>query len=219
MGGEEGFAAEALGRVGDVLHDGPGDAHAVESRGAAANFVQHNEALGCGVLENFGHFGHLDHEGGLAGGKVVRCANAGKDGIHDAHMTAGRWDEGADLCHQGDKGVLAHIRRFACHIRASDDETAVSGAVEPGIVGDEEAAFQHLLDHRVAALGDGQLVAVIHHRAAVVVFSGHLRQCRQHVQLGHSICRPLDAVELTSDRFQQFREEPVLQRNETLMRT
>ena len=71
----------------------------------------------------------------------------------------------------------------------------------------------------MAALGDGKLVAVIHHRAAVVVFSGHLRQRRQHVQLGHSICRPLDAVELTADSFQQFREEPVLQRNETLMRT
>ena len=84
MGGEEGLAAEALGRVGDVLHHGPGDAHAVESRGAAADLIQHDEALGGGVLEDFGHLGHLDHEGGLAGGKVVRCADAGKDGIHDA---------------------------------------------------------------------------------------------------------------------------------------
>ena len=132
-------------------------------------------------------------------------------------MTAGRRDEGADLGHQRDQRVLTHIRRFACHIRAGDDEAAVGGAVELRIVGHEEAPLQHLLYHRVAALGDGQLVAVVHHGAAVVVLCRHLRQRRQHIQLGHGVGRPLDAVELTADLFQQLSKEPVLQCDKALV--
>ncbi len=68
-------------------------------------------------------------------------------------------------------------------------------------------------------LGNGQFVTVVHDGAAVVVFSRHLRQRCQHVQLRNSICCPLDAVELGADAFQQFAEQAVLQRDEPFVGT
>ena len=71
----------------------------------------------------------------------------------------------------------------------------------------------------MTALGDGQLVTVVHDRTAVVVFRCHLRQRREHIQLGHRIGRVLDAVQLSADAFQQFAEQAVLQRDEPFVGT
>ena len=91
-------------------------------------------------------------------------------------MAAGSRYKGTDLRHQRNEGILTHISGFTRHIGAGDDEAAVSGAVEGGIVGHEHTALEHLFHHRVTPLGDGQHIAVVHHGAAVVVFRSHLRQ-------------------------------------------
>ena len=176
VGGEQGLAAQPLGGVCDMLHHGAGDAHAVKGGGAAADLVQHHKTFGGGVFQNFGYLGHLHHKGGLACSKVVRGADAGEDGVHHAHMAAGSRYKGTDLRHQRNEGILTHISGFTRHIGAGDDEAAVSGAVEGGIVGHEHTALEHLFHHRVTPLGDGQHIAVVHHGAAVVVFRSHLRQ-------------------------------------------
>ena len=111
---------------------------------------------------------------------------------------------------------MTHVGRFTGHVGAGDDEAAVGGAVEGGIVGHEQAALEHLLDHRMTALHNGQLIAVVHNRAAVVVLG---RQRRQHIQLGDGIGRPLDAVQLGADGLQQLGKKAVFQRDEALMRT
>src|SRR5687767_1835348 len=49
MGGEKSFGP-AL--VVEVFHDGPGEAETVEGAGAAANFVEDDEALRRGVVED-----------------------------------------------------------------------------------------------------------------------------------------------------------------------
>ena len=218
VGGKERFAAQTFFRVGDMLDNGSGDAHAVKSRRTTANFVQNDQALRGGIFQNFGDLGHLDHEGGLSGGEVVRCADTGEDGVHDAHMALRCRNEGADLRHQCDEGVLTHIRRFTSHVGAGDDETAVFSAIQGGIVRHEETALEHLFDHRVTALDDAEFVALVHDRAAVVVLGGDLRQCRQNVQLGDGVGGSLDAVELTADGAEQFGEELVFQRDEPLVR-
>ena len=218
VGGEQGLAAQPLGGVCDMLHHGAGNAHAVKGRGAAADLVQHHKAFGGGVFQDLCHLGHLHHKGGLSGSKVVRGTDAGEDGVHHAHMAAGSRHKGADLRHQGNKSVLTHIRRFTGHVGAGDDEAAVGGAVEGGIVGYEHTALEHLLHNGVTPLGNGQYIAVVHHGAAVVVFCRHLCQCSQYIQLGDGIGGALDAVQLCADAFQQFVEQAALQRDKTLVR-
>ena len=217
VGGEQGLAAQSFGRVCDMLHHGAGNAHAVKGGGAAADLVQHHKALSGGVFQNFGHLGHLHHKGRLACGKIVRCTDAGENGIHHAHMTAGSRHKGADLCHQRNEGILTHIGRFARHVGAGNDEAAVGGAVEGGIVGHEHTALEHLLHHRVTSLGDGQHIAVIHHGAAVVIFRSDLRQRSQYIQLGNGVGGALDTVQLGTDALQQFVKQAALQRDEPLV--
>ena len=132
-------------------------------------------------------------------------------------MAAGGRHKGADLRHQRDERILTHVGRFARHVGAGDDQAAVLAAVEGGIIGHEQAALEHLFHHGVAALGDGQLVAVIHHGAAVVVLCRHLRQGRQHIQLCHGVGRALDAVQLGADALQQLVEQAALQRDQPLV--
>ena len=132
-------------------------------------------------------------------------------------MAAGCRHKGADLRHQGDEGILTHIGGFTCHVGAGDNEAAVSGAVEGGIVGHEHTALEHLLHHRVTSLGDGQHIAVIHHGAAVVVFRSDLRQRSQYIQLSNGIGGALDTIQLCTDAFQQFVKQAAFQRDEPLV--
>jgi len=48
---------------------------------------------------------------------------------------------------------LFDVGRFARHVGTGDDEHAVFGFVQRGIVWHKQTAFQHLLNHRMAALG------------------------------------------------------------------
>ena len=219
VGGKQSLAAKALGGVCNVLHYGAGNAHTVKGGSAAADLVQHHKAFGGGIFQDLRYLGHLHHKGGLTGRQVVRRTDASENGIHHTHMAAGSRYKGADLRHQRNQCILAHVRRFTCHVGAGDDQAAVCTAVQGGIIGYKQAAFQHLLHHRVTALGDGQLVTVVHDGTAVVVFRCHLRQRREHIQLGHRIGRALDAVQLSADTFQQFAEQAVLQRDEPFVGT
>ena len=134
-------------------------------------------------------------------------------------MAAGSRYKGADLRHQRDQCILAHVRGFTCHVGAGDDQAAVCTTVQGGIIGYKHAAFQHLLHHRVAALHDGQLVALIHSGAAVVVFRSHLRQRSQHIQLSNGVSGALDAVQLGTDALQQLVKQAARQRDEPLVGT
>ena len=134
-------------------------------------------------------------------------------------MAAGCRHKGADLRHQRNEGILTHIGGFTRHVGAGDDQAAVGGAVEGGIVGHEHAALEHLLHHRVTSLGDGQHIAVVHHGAAVVVFRSDLRQRSQYIQLSNGVGGALDAVQLCTDAFQQFVKQAAFQRDEPLVRT
>ena len=41
------------------------------------------------------------------------------------HMALSGRNKGTDLCHQGNQRILAHIGRFARHVRAGDDEAEI----------------------------------------------------------------------------------------------
>ena len=132
-------------------------------------------------------------------------------------MAAGSRHKGADLCHQRNEGILTHIGGFTRHVGAGDDEAAVGGAVEGGIVWHKHTALEHLLHNGVTSLGDGQHIAVVHHGAAVVVFRSDLRQRSQYIQLGNGIGGALDTIQLCTDAFQQFVKQAAFQRDEPLV--
>ena len=134
MGGEQRFAADVLA---DILYHSTGDAHAVKGRSAAADLIKNDQAVPGGMLEDLGHLGHLNHKGGLSGSQVVRSTHAGEDRIHNTEMSTGGGHEAADLSHQGDQGVLAHISGFTGHVGAGDEQHAVLVLVQQGVVGDK----------------------------------------------------------------------------------
>ena len=84
--GEESAATD---RVVDVLDDAPGERQAVVGAGAAADFVEDDEAAWRGGVEDAGRLGHFDHERALAAGEFVAGADAGEDAIGDADRRRG----------------------------------------------------------------------------------------------------------------------------------
>ena len=117
VGGEEGAGASVFLEMFD---DGPGDGEAVEGGGAAADFVEEDEAGGRGVMEDGGDFAHFDEESGAAAGEIVAGADAGEDAVGDRELGLARGNEGAHLGHQDDERGLAEIGGFAAHVGAGD---------------------------------------------------------------------------------------------------
>ena len=112
---------------------------------------------------------------------------------------------------------MPHVGGFAGHVGAGDDQHPVAALVQGGVVGHKQAAFQHLLDDRVAALGDVQHVAAVHHGFGVVVADGRLGKAGQHVQQGHAGGGFLDAQDLGRDGGEQVGKQLVLQNQQPLV--
>ena len=62
VGGEEGAG---LGGVVEMLGDGPGDGESVEGGGAAPNFIENDQGVSSGIVDDECGFVHFYHEGGL----------------------------------------------------------------------------------------------------------------------------------------------------------
>jgi len=92
VGGEEGAGASVLLEMFD---DGPGDGEAVESGGAAADFVEEDKACGRGVMEDGGDLAHFDEEGGAATGEIIAGTDAGEDAVGDGEFGTVSRNEGA----------------------------------------------------------------------------------------------------------------------------
>jgi len=79
-----------------MFDDGPGDAEAVECGGAAADFIEENEARWRGVIEDAGDFGHFDEKCGTAAREIVAGADARED---PAVMGSLAWRAGTEGTH------------------------------------------------------------------------------------------------------------------------
>ena len=172
MGGEQRFSPQ-LFEVGAVLQHRPGNGHAVKGGGAPADLIQDQQAVGGGGLQNLADLRHLHHEGGLAGGQIVRRADAGENAVHHTDAGSPGRDEGADLGHQHDQRHLTHIGGFTGHVGAGDDGHPVITGAHVGIIGNEHAVAAHLLHHRMAAVVNFNDTGFVHHRAAIVVLHRH----------------------------------------------
>ena len=196
MGGKKRLTADVLA---DKFYHTAGDTHAVKGRCTAADFIQNDKAVLRGVFENFRHLGHLHHEGGLSRSQIIRRTHAGENGIHHTDVGAGGGHKAANLRHQGNQRVLAHIGGLTSHIRAGNQQHTVFVLVQQCIVRHKQAALEHLLNDRVAALFYLHHTAFIHGRHHVVVLQRSFRKACQHIQLSHSRCCALNADNLCRD--------------------
>ena len=210
VGGEEGFGFDG-GFVVEVFGDGPGDADAVEGAGAAADFVEDDEAAGGGVVEDVGGFLHFDHEGAASAGEVVAGSDAGEDAVDESEVEGAGGDEGADLGHDDDDGDLADVGGFSGHVGSGDDHDLVAGAVEEGVVGDEAFGVGEVFDDGVAAVNNLELVALVDGGADVAVGDGAVGEGGEDVELGEGGGGLLDGFGLGDDFFADVEEEFVFE--------
>jgi len=214
--GREQRAGAQIAPVRNIFDDRPGNRQAVVGAGAAADFVEDQQASGCRLAEDLTDFIHLDHEGRLAGSKVIRGADPGEKLVHDAddrfasrHMTA-------DLGQDDDQGDLAHIGRFTGHVGAREDHESTRVQVHLKIVGHESAGFQHLLDDRVTAIPDLQCAGVVERRAAVIFTVGQFGEAGSHVEPGQGARRLLQGGQSIEHLAPDIAEHFVLQRQQFL---
>ena len=90
--------------VVQVLGDGPGDADAVKGARAAADFVEYDQAVAGGVVQDIGRLLHLDHERAAAAGQVIARAHAREDAIQQRDAGALGRHERTHMRQDGDHG-------------------------------------------------------------------------------------------------------------------
>ena len=209
-------AAVQLRAVVDVFDDGAGDGEAVPGGGAAADFIEDDEAAVAAAGEDARRLDHLDHEGALARVNLVLGADAREDAVHqtDAGLVGGH--EAADLCHQRDERNLADVGRLAGHVGAGDDVDARL-AVEAAVVGRiAQAAVQHPLNHRMAPGEDAQLAVFANLRATVTFAHGHLGQRKEGIEVRNGARRAGQTGRGLRQAATQLVEEAALQRENLL---
>ena len=90
MGGKQCFCAQ-LRVIVDIFNDCPGDGDSIVCTGAAADFIQDEQAAGGGMVENVCHLDHLHHKCGLPGMDFILCADPSKNAINQSEFSrAGR---------------------------------------------------------------------------------------------------------------------------------
>ena len=149
-------------------------------------------------MQNVRRFLHFDHERRLPAGDVVGRTDARVDANEDAELGAGGRHERTSLRHQTDERGLPEIGRLAAHVRARQDHQLARAAVERGVVR-HESAVAMAFDDGVAAVGDRQLVAIVHVRLDVVRERGRFGQTGEHVERRQRACRLLDAGRFGGD--------------------
>src|SRR2546425_662385 len=113
-----------------MFYDGPGDGEAIERCGAAADFIEKNEAGRSGVGKDAGDFAHFNEEGGAAASEIVTSADAREDAVGEWEFGLARRNERTHLRHENDKRGLTKISRLASHVGAGDEEQLLAARFE-----------------------------------------------------------------------------------------
>ncbi len=174
-------------------------------RRAAADFVEQHEALRRRVVQDVRRFAHLHHEGRSAAAEVVGGTDAREDTIDRADTRRTRRHEAAGVGEQHDERGLAHVRRFAAHVRAGDDQHAPR-RVETQVVRDERRAV-NVFDHQVSAGVDVEPGFVAEVRRDELESSGAFGHRREHVEFGERRRAGAQPGRLQIDCVEQFVEQ------------
>ena len=85
--------------IGNMLQYCPSNTEAVERTGAAADFIEDQKTVCGSIVENICHLAHFDHKGALSGGKIVACADAGKDPVDKSDLCFCRRNKRPNMRH------------------------------------------------------------------------------------------------------------------------
>ena len=207
--GEEGAA---LGLVVQKLGDAPRDAQAIERARAASDFIEDHEAARRGVIADVGGLVHLDHESALPAREVVVRADAGKNAIGNSDFRLLRGHPRSDLRHENEERDLADVGAFSGHVRAGDDEEAVRGVVERGVVGDEFFLHERLIQNGVATIGDADAEVVADLWSAVAEKTRGFGEAGEDIERGDGGCGGLKRCKFAQDFVAELDEKFVFQR-------
>ena len=113
---------EAAIFLGQPVRDRPCEREPIEGRRAASDFIDQHKTLRRRAIEDIRRFRHLDHERRAAAREIVSGADARVDRIKRSERCKLRRNEAPAARQKRDHGRLAHVGRFAAHVRARDDE-------------------------------------------------------------------------------------------------
>ena len=157
----------------DMLDNGLGQSHPIIGSRSPAQLVKEDERILTGQTDCLVGLHHLHHKGGLAADQVIRCPDAGKDGIENRQLCPVSWNVGTHLGHDDDNGQLTHIGGLSAHVGASN-QLHIGLAIQIDGVGNVRLSPHDLLHYRMAALfnGDGLTIGEAWSHQ-MLVFSNH----------------------------------------------
>ena len=208
VGGEEGAG---LGAVVEMFGDGPGDGKAIEGGGAAADFVEDDEGVGGGVVDDEGGLVHFDHEGGLSLREVVGGADAAEDFIDEADGRFFGGDVGSDLGHQSDEGDLTDVGGLSGHVGAGENVKATGVGVHGGVVGNKFFLDEGLFEDGMARVGEVEAAVGGEMGAGVLVELRGLGEGEEDVEGGEGVGGFLEGGEVFADLLAEVDEEVVFE--------
>ena len=194
---------------GDVFHDGPGERQPVVGGRSPADFVEEDQALPGGVVEDVGGLLHLRQEGGAAPGQVVGGADPGEDPVHDRQPGRVRRHEGARLRHDRVERHLAEESGLPSHVRPGEDHHERL-FVEAQVVRDEGVRRQRL-HHRVPAGDHRRLETVVDLRPHIPAVRRRPGETGGHIGLREGRRDAQDGGARRGHDLRQFPEQPVLE--------
>src|SRR5690349_12616077 len=105
VGGKQRSCAE-MPLIMNVFGDRPGDAQSVVRARSASDFIQEDQTVLAGTVENLRTFGHFDHKRALSGRKVIGGAHSCENSVYESEVGLCSRNEAAVLSEQPDKADL-----------------------------------------------------------------------------------------------------------------
>jgi hypothetical protein len=182
--------------------NGDGDGQPIRCRGAASEFVDKHETMGCRVAarqiaQDESDLAHFSREGrhGRLGAVVGR--DPSEEIVDHRQRGVCRWDEGAGLSHHCSQCYAPDVRAFPAHVAPRDDLEASLGCGEDVVRhesvgcrgGMVATATQDLLTDGVSAGFDGEGGVIVVGDFRLHVFAGcdELCEAGEHVEHGDAL--------------------------------
>src|SRR6267143_744775 len=202
-----------------MLDNGPGDGEAIERGGAAADFVEEDQARRRGVIENRRYFAHLHEKGRTAAREIVAGPDAREDAIRDGQLGLPRGNKGTHLGHENDERGLAKVGGLAAYVLPGDQEKLLPTRFETEVVGNKSLALlaEELFDDGMTPSDNQELPRGIEFRACVAAVGGKLGKRGQHVELRDRAGRAAQARGLCGDAGADVHEELALNFQDALV--
>ena len=141
-------------------------------------------------------FEHLDHEGGLAAGDIVRGPDPGEKFVEESEPDLVSRHERANLGHQYNEGRLAEKGGFSGHVRTGQHDNLLAVLVQINVIRHIFLSrFHQCLNDRVASRLDAQGMAPVNLRPAIMPLQCLLRKACQHVNAGKRKSIDLDGTD------------------------